>query len=186
MAADRIASLTLVSTAARVRIDPIMTISAILPRTIAAKLEWVKAKVFSPEYLSRPDDTEYAVQPFPSNGDRFASAELQKRSNPGCWSQWGHFSQAWAAGWHEKSPGQLVALGDAVGRERICIVHGTDDQVITVDHGEGLLRYLGGQTSEVTVKFFEGAGHLLHIECRRAFRETLAHMVNKGRGLSKN
>jgi len=95
-------------------------------------------------------------------------------------------SQAIAAGWHHKSAAQLKELADGVGRERIMLVHGTEDRMITFPHGQTLLRELGGEEGGVTKHFEEGQGHVVPIEMREAFREWVEEMVEKGRKLNED
>lgn len=51
--------------------------------------------------------------------------------------------QAIAAAQHNKSAQQLKEIGDRVGRERIQVVHGGADKLISVKHGETLAQQLG-------------------------------------------
>ena len=58
------------------------------------------------------------------------------------------------------SPERLKELGDKVGRERIMVLHGTGDRMISVFHGEKLIRLLEPGTSVIK----EGTGHVFMIE----------------------
>ncbi len=91
--------------------------------------------------------------------------------------------QALAAGWHHKSAKQLKELGDKVGRERIMIVHGTVDQMITVPHGEVLVKELGGEEGGVNRVVFEGKGHALMMEERWAFTKLIGEFAEKTEGM---
>lgn len=86
--------------------------------------------------------------------------------------------QALAAGWHHKSPEQLNAIGDAVGRERIQVMHGTVDQMLTVPHAEVLAKELG-EGGGVTKRIFQGRGHVLMWEEREEFRKLVSTLIDK-------
>ena len=135
--------------------------------------------MFSPEWLAKPDESEFTKEPFPTNGDRIAAGEVAKRQNTAAFTRTGFIAQAIAAGWHHKSPEQLKKLGDKVGRERIMVLHGGIDRMITFPHGEILLKGLGGEESGVTVHFEPGQGHVFLIELREQFRKWLEELVEK-------
>ena len=116
---------------------------------------------------------------FPTNGDRFAAQEVFKRSVPGAFTLKGFILQAIAAGWHHKSPKQLAQLGDAVGRERILIVHGDVDKMVTPPHGKLLIEGLGGEEKGLTVVWVEGKAHALHMEWRRGVTKTLSQHIDR-------
>ena len=97
-----------------------------LPRAIDAQIAAIKLRIFSEPWLEQPD----ADGGFPTNGDRFAAQELKKRQDTEGFTRTGFVCQAIAAGWHHKSAEQLETLGDAVGRERIQVLHGTVDNMI--------------------------------------------------------
>lgn len=61
-----------------------------------------------------------------------------------------------AANWHHKSAAQLKQLGDQVGRNRVLVIHGAVDRMITLPHGELLVKELGGEENEVTWCMVEG------------------------------
>ena len=88
--------------------------------------------------------------------------------------------QAVAAGWHHKSAEQLRKLADEVGRERICVMHGTEDRMITYHHAEVLRRELG---EGIRFERFEGRGHVLMWEEREVFNRVVEEMVQKGEKL---
>jgi acetyl esterase/lipase len=140
--------------------------------------------MFSPEWLAKPDESEYTKEPFPTNGDRIAASEVAKRKNTEAFTRTGFIAQAIAAGWHHKTPTQLKELGDKIGRERIMVLHGGIDRMITFPHGEILLEGLGGKDSGVTVHFEPGQGHVFLIEMRQQFREWLEELIGKTEKLS--
>lgn len=109
MIPERIASLSLVSTAARLvntigffenlwnrvnllyvclawfdtfRVDLWLTVSTSIPRAFDAQIAMVKYNLFSQKWLAEPDCLEYVKAPFPTNGDRIGAAETSKRQNP--------------------------------------------------------------------------------------------------------
>lgn len=87
--------------------------------------------------------------------------------------------QALAAGWHHKSPEQLKALGDAVGRGRIQVLHGTTDNMITVPHAEVLASELGGEGHGITKVIFQRRGHVLMWEEREEFRRLISALIEE-------
>ncbi|KAI4241375.1 MAG: hypothetical protein L6R40_004551 [Gallowayella cf. fulva] len=150
-----------------------------IPKSPDVQLDDIKARIFSQSWLQAPD--EYGD--FPTNGDRFAAMELKKRQDVEGFTRKGFICQAIAAGWHHKSPDQLKELADKVGRDRIQIMHGTLDQMITVPHGETLSRELGGKEQGVTKIIVPGRGHVLHMEEKRLYHEALQRMMEKTKNL---
>ncbi|KAI4202815.1 MAG: hypothetical protein LQ350_002313 [Teloschistes chrysophthalmus] len=189
---ERIGSLTFVSTAARLvntigywenlrnRINMITIVTTnttskqFIPRSPDDELEDVKGRLFSQSWLDAAD----AYGEFPTNGDRFAAMELKKRQNTEGFTRKGFICQAIAAGWHHKSPEQLEELADKVGRQRIQVLHGTVDRMITVPHGETLARELG-RDGEVAKIIVQGRGHVLHMEEQQKYEEWLENIMDK-------
>ena len=134
--------------------------------------------MFSQSWLEAPDD----YGDFPTNGDRFAAMELEKRQDVKGFTDKGFICQAIAAGWHHKSPEQLKELADKVGRQRIQVLHGSSDNMITVPHGETLARELGEELG-VTKIIVEGRGHVLHLEEHKLYQEVLQRMIEKTENL---
>ncbi|KAK3723536.1 hypothetical protein LTR37_001788 [Vermiconidia calcicola] len=188
---ERICSLNLVSTAPRiVRTLPYLEnirnrINLMWPKPIDEQIAKVKADCYSAEWLAKPDETEYTVQPFPTNGDRFAAGEISKRTSPGVFTRQGFICQLYAAGFHHKSPEQIKKLGDVVGRERIMVLHGTRDRMIDFVHAEMLLKDFGGEQSGVTRSFHEGIGHVAPFEIREKFKDIIVDRVEKTEGMAK-
>jgi hypothetical protein len=87
--------------------------------------------------------------------------------------------QAIAAGWHYKSAAQLKEIGDKVGRERIMVLHGTMDNMITVPHGRKLIEML----QPVVGIIREGTGHVFMIEEWKWHNEMVESMIEKGEKL---
>ncbi|KAL8842331.1 MAG: hypothetical protein Q9205_002337 [Flavoplaca limonia] len=149
-----------------------------MPKPLAAQVANVKAQLFSQSWLEASDD----YGDFPTNGDRFTAMELSKRKDVKGFTRKGIICQAIAAGWHHKSPEQLKELADKVGRQRIQVLHGTVDNMITAPHGEVLARELG-EDQGVTKIIVEGRGHVLHFEEEKLYRGWLEKMVEKTENL---
>ena len=132
-------------------------------------------RLFSNEWLDQPD----AEGGFPTNGDRYGAQEVKKRQDTEGFTRKGFICQAIAAGWHNKSPEQIEQLGDVIGRERIQVVHGTIDNMITAAHAEMLVRDLGGEERGVTRIIFPGRGHVLPMEEREEFARLIVAMIEK-------
>lgn len=131
--------------------------------------------MFSQAWLDAPD----ADGGFPTNGDRFAAQEVNKRRDVIGFTKKGFILQAIAAGWHHKSAAQLKELADKIGRDRIQVMHGTIDNMITPPHAEVLVRELGGEEVGVTKYIFEGRGHVLMLEEREEFARLIAALIEK-------
>ncbi|KAL9106019.1 MAG: hypothetical protein Q9187_008620 [Circinaria calcarea] len=177
----RIASLSLISTAARLVntvgfVENLRNrINLFIPKAIDAQLDEIKTRLFSESWLAEPD----ADGNFPTNGDRFAAQEVKKRLDTEGFTRKGFICQAIAAGWHHKSAKQLEQLGANLGRERIQVVHGTVDNMITVPHAETLVKELGGEDLGVKRVIFQGRGHVLLMEERAAFAKLITDMIER-------
>lgn len=187
---QRICSLNLISTAPRiVRTLPFMEnirnrINLMVPKSLNNQIAKVKEDCYSAEWLAKPDEVEYVVQPFPTNGDRFAAQEIQKRLSPGVFTPRGFLCQLYAAGFHYKSAADLKKLGDSLGRNRILVFHGTGDHMVDFIHGKMLLEELGGEESGVTKSFHEGMGHVGPFEIRAEFNRIIADRIEKTEALN--
>ncbi|KZF24166.1 alpha/beta hydrolase [Xylona heveae TC161] len=185
---DRVASLSLVSTAPRLVntvgfIENLRNrINLFIPKPIDVQLQHVKANLFCEEWLNAPD----SVGGFPTNGDFFAAQEISKRMDKEGFTRKGFMLQAIAAGWHHKSPEQLSLLGDRVGRDRIQVLHGTIDRMITVPHAHMLADELGGEQSGLKKIIFEGRGHVLPVEEREQFNELIEALVAKAEAMRES
>ncbi|KAK0391610.1 hypothetical protein NLU13_1110 [Sarocladium strictum] len=123
-------------------------------------------QIFNEEWLLAPDEslppvlgttpkcapprnggTEYLR--FDNNFQRFLAGELTKRRDPGFYSKMGIISQLMAAGGHYKSPEQLKAIADVVGRESIMVLHGTGDNMIGVENGKTIMKIMEPGTAMV-------------------------------------
>ena len=186
MIPERIASLTLLSTAARLEqtagfIENLRNrINMFIPRPIDEQLAMVKGNLFSPAFLAAPD----ADGGFPTNGDRFGAQEVKKRQDTAGFTRLGFTLQAIAAGWHHKSAAQLRRLADAVGRERIQVIHGRLDHMITCKHAEVLVEELGGRGQMRSV-IFEDVGHVVPMERRAEFKDLMLELIHKTEALNR-
>ena len=176
---NHIASLSLISTASRlVRTLPFVEnlrarINMFIPRDLDVQLDEIAHRLFPDEWLAQPDteNGDDEKKSFPTNFDRFAAAEIQKRSDKAGFTKKGFTLQAVAAGWHFKSTEQIKQIGDGVGRERICVVHGTQDRMITFEHFRIFKEQFGGEDCGVEFKVWEGKGHVLVWEVENDFNE---------------
>ncbi|KAK4507350.1 hypothetical protein PRZ48_001085 [Zasmidium cellare] len=188
---ERICSLNLISTAPRIiRTLPYFEnirnrMNLMIPKSLDNQIAKVKADCYSAEWLAKPDETEHVVQPFPTNGDRFAAGEISKRLSPGVFTPKGFLCQLYAAGFHHKSAKELKHLGDVIGRDRILVFHGTGDHMIDFMHGEVLYEELGGDESEVTKSFHEGIGHVAPFEIRKQFKKIIVNRIERTEALNK-
>ncbi|OBT74649.1 hypothetical protein VF21_06408 [Pseudogymnoascus sp. 05NY08] len=165
---ERICSLSLFSTLARFqRTVPFLQnlrnrVSMFLPKSLDRTIIDVAYNMFPDSWLDAPDTlhlpssttpgclpaaghTDWesgAYGHFPTNFARIAAQDLEKRSDTDGFGPKGFILQAIAAGWHDMSPERLKELGDKVGRERILVVHGTEDRMLTFPHGEALIKQL--------------------------------------------
>jgi pimeloyl-ACP methyl ester carboxylesterase len=53
-----------------------------VPHSVDHTLNRIKYNMHSDEFLEKPDESEYVVEPFPTNGDRCMAVELFKRLDP--------------------------------------------------------------------------------------------------------
>ncbi|KAI1383955.1 alpha/beta-hydrolase [Hypoxylon trugodes] len=158
---DRISSLSLICTAACIENTTTFTenmvnrITMLLPKSLDRSVQYAARAIFPLDYLTSPDNATIPSPSVPrckippggylkfnSNYERFAAQEITKQHDKGGFTKSGFLLQLIAAGWHHKSPEQLKELGDKVGRERILVLHGTSDGMISTPHGRKLIDYL--------------------------------------------
>ncbi|KAH6858629.1 Alpha/Beta hydrolase protein [Alternaria alternata] len=171
-----------------------------IPKSLDAQIEGVKKNLYTQQWLDAPDTLEPVVQAFPTNGDRFAANEIWKRSHPEYFGKAGFMLQAIAAGWHHKSPEQLQQIAKTVGKNRIMVIHGTKDRMLTfplgvvlwrgLERGEGPTgkeNWLGieeeediWQEGEVEKHFIKGQGHVLPAEMREDFNVWIEGLIERG------
>lgn len=192
MIPERICSLNFISTAPRiVRTLPFLEnvrnrISLLWPKPLDGQIAKVRDDCLTPGWLAKPDELEEVVQKFPTNGDRFTATEVCKRTTPGWYTRNGFLCQLYAAGFHHKSAAQIKQLGDAIGRERILVLHGQSDAMINFIHAEMLLRELGGEESGVTKSFHKDVGHLAPYEIRKEFNKIIAERIESTEPMAKS
>ncbi|KIW13055.1 hypothetical protein PV08_08242 [Exophiala spinifera] len=187
---SHVASLSLVSTAPRlVRTIPFIEnlrqrINMFIPRDIDVQLDEVAHRLFSDDFLALPDTEQPPGSGlnYPTNRDRFAAGELDKRRDKEGFTRKGFMLQAIAAGWHHKSTAQIARLGDEVGRERIAVLHGTADRMITFYHAELLKDELG---QGIEYKVWKGKGHVLMWEEEDEFNGFLEEFFARCDGLGR-
>jgi pimeloyl-ACP methyl ester carboxylesterase len=188
---SRVASLSLVSTTAALKNTTsffenlLSRINLFVPRPMDTQLNNVAYNLFTDDWLPLPDKLEYTKEPFPTNRDRVMASELSKRVNPNTMTRASFLAQALAAGWHHKSPSQIAELGDKIGRERIMVVHGGKDRMISFPNGEALAEMLGGKEGGITIRFVPEMGHVFPIEMRKAFNQWVEEIVCKGEDLNQ-
>ncbi|KAI1771254.1 alpha/beta-hydrolase [Hypoxylon cercidicola] len=198
-APERISSLSLISTAAEIENttsfaeNMVNRITMLLPKSPDRSIQYAAGAIFPPAYLAEPDN---AVVPdesiprcrFPAGGygkfqnnyERFAAQEITKQQDRDGFTKKGFLLQLIAAGWHRKSPSQLKELGDKIGRERILVLHGTDDRMISTHHGRKLIEYLQPSLGLIV----EGLGHAPINERTEWFNQLLESRCSLGEKLS--
>lgn len=174
----------------------------LIPRSLEDSVRGVAWNTFPPAYLAEPDtihlptpDPDKRIHPpaqptgassylhFENNYSRFVAGEIHKRRDTKRFTSKGFLLQLIAAGWHHKSPEQLREIGDRVGRERILVLHGTADRMISVPHGYKLRQYLGGEDSGLTAVIRDDMGHAPPLECTEWFHELMEDRIRKGEAL---
>ncbi|KAL2117609.1 hypothetical protein VTJ04DRAFT_7269 [Mycothermus thermophilus] len=118
---------------------------------------------------------------FNTNAERFVAQEMMKRMDPNRgFTVKGFLLQLIACGWHRKTPEELTAMADAVGRERILIMHGTEDGMISLPHGKKLIETVKPAKGIIV----EGMGHVPAVERCEWFNETIEELCKEGERLS--
>ena len=205
---DSLSSLTLICTAARIENTTgfFENMSAranmLIPRSVETTIPRTAAQLFPKKWLVGPDDsvlpdlskgTPGVGPPLPVPGypqieeyrrfdnryQRFVAEEMHKRTDPKRFQRKGFFMQLIAAGWHCKSPEQLKEMADRIGRERIFVMHGGEDGMITVPHGRKLIAYIQPGRGEI----IEGMGHAPLIERREWFNQAFEEQIALGEKL---
>lgn len=150
-----------------------------LPKSPDAQMAEMKSRT-SATWLLEPDEDGL----FPTNGDRFGAQDIKKRQDTKGFTRKGFVCQALAVASHKKSTQQLEQIVKAVGGERIQIMHGTTDNLITYPHANILYQGLGGENAGVTKTIFEERGHYLPLEERTALKRLIEAMIEKTNGLA--
>lgn len=166
-----------------------------VPKSLDRAVADAARSLFPDTWLDSPDDCivpsastpnvelppNGAYLRFGTNYERFAAQELTKRLDTQAFTKKGFVLQAIAAGWHYRSKEQLESIADRVGRERILVMHGTRDNMITVEHGRVLIEELQPRKSFLV----EGAGHVLMLERMRWYNEAVEEMVTETEKMEK-
>ncbi|KAH8594699.1 Alpha/Beta hydrolase protein [Bisporella sp. PMI_857] len=197
---NRIATLNLFSTCAQIEntigfVENLRNrINMFIPKSLDRAVTDTAHSMFSDKWLALPDDAEVpkpgtpgvifpesgTYPKFETNFTRWAAQELTKRMDPDKFGRKGFMLQAIAAGWHYMSPLRLQELGDRVGRERIMVLHGTRDNMITVYHGRKLIELLKPGVGVIR----EGTGHVFMLEEWRWHNEMIEKQIEKVSKLS--
>ncbi|TLD21525.1 hypothetical protein PspLS_09103 [Pyricularia sp. CBS 133598] len=177
---ERIASLALLSTAAEIRNTDSFLVNLqnraalLIPRGIEVSVGGSAKRIFAKDWLESPDafrvptkDSPRVDMPeggeylrFNSNYQRFVAQEMHKRLDKERFGTTGFLLQLIAAGWHYKNREQLSEMADAVGRDRILVLHGTVDEMISVPHGKILIDFIKPKTGVI----LDNAGHGIPLE----------------------
>jgi glycylpeptide N-tetradecanoyltransferase len=206
---DALSSLTLVCTAAAIENttgffeNMVARANMLIPRSVEVTVPRTAAQLFPKEWLVGPDDgvlpdlsketpgvgPPWTLLPgypqieeygrFDNRYQRFVAEEMHKRKDPEHFQRKGFIMQLVAAGWHRKTPKQLKEMADKVGRERIFVMHGTDDGMITVPHGRKLIAYIQPSRGEIV----EGMGHAPIVERREWFNQAFEEQIAIGEKL---
>lgn len=200
---DSLSSLSLICTAAAIENTTTFMenmsnrLSMLVPRGVEVAVRATAFRLLPEDWLVGPDDmalpepgkngvgvprrappgTGYGR--FKNRYQRVVAEEMYKRSDPNRFSSRGFLLQMIAAGWHHKSPEQLKSLADRVGRERILVMHGTEDVMISVPHGKKLIEHLKPAVGLI----IEGMGHVPVVERREWFNRTLEERIAVGEEL---
>ncbi|KAK4184492.1 hypothetical protein QBC35DRAFT_505821 [Podospora australis] len=171
-------------------------ISMLMPKSIDRSVADTARQVFAHDWLVAKDTspvpivgvTPKALPPnenqkeylkFDTNAQRFVAQEMSKRMDPARFGLKGFLLQLIAAGWHHKTKEQLQKMADDVGRERILIMHGTEDKMITVPHGKKLIEFINPGVGMI----LDNAGHAPPIERVEWFNNLVAERAAMGEKL---
>lgn len=166
-----------------------------VPKSLDRAVKDAGHMLFSNTWLDAPDDSPLptsstpnvempesgAYMRFQTNYERFAAQELTKRLDTVGFTKKGFMMQAIAAGWHRKTAAQLGEMAERVGRERISVMHGTADNMISVPHGRKLIEMIEPGKGEIR----EGTGHVFMLEEWRWHNEFVEGMFEKGERLNR-
>ncbi|KAK4171377.1 putative abhydrolase [Triangularia setosa] len=170
----------------------------LMPKSPDESVAGVARQIFAHGWLPLPDDAEVpvvgstpkALPPvagggggtylrFESNAQRFVAQEMHKRMDKSKFGLKGFLLQLVAAGWHCKSEEQLREMAERVGRERILIMHGTEDGMISLPHGKVLMEWVNPGKGLV----IEGMGHAPSMERTKWFNELVGEWCEGGERL---
>lgn len=198
-----VSSLSLLCTAAAIQNTTSFTenmanrVSMLMPKSLDRSVRDTGLSLFPPAFLTAPDEAHLpdpATTPgclpsggekrakyltFPTNAHRFVAQEMHKRMDKARFGVKGFLLQLVAAGWHSKTAEQLKGMADAVGRERIMVMHGTEDRMISVPHGKKMVEYVKPGRALIV----EGMGHGPLMERTAWFNGVIEEMVAVGEKL---
>ena len=199
---DAISTLSLCCTAAQIENTTTFTenlakrASMLWPKSIENSVSGSGQQMFPLSFLQAPDNAHLPdpknmrnVLPpapgaqylhFETNYQRFVAQEMHKRLDPSRFGLRGFLLQLIAAGWHRKSPSQLKDMADKIGRERILVMHGDDDGMISVPHGQKLIQYIEPGVGLI----LEGMGHVPIIERVEWYNNVLEKHVAQGEDMN--
>lgn len=179
----------------------------LVPKSLEASVRGGAESMFPLAYLPAPDDIHLpdaaagatpGVHPpggpgapgrgeylhFGNNYERFVAGEMHKRVDAKRFTTKGFLLQLIAAGWHHKTREQLSEMADKVGRERILVLHGTADRMISVPHGRKLIDFLGGtEGTGLTGLIIPDMGHVPPLERTEWFHGLIEERIRKGEEL---
>lgn len=175
----------------------------LVPKSLEASVRSGAANMFPLPYLMGTDDihlpdpslTPKVLPPggqggqgeylhFNTNYERFVAGEMHKRLDAEGFTTKGFLLQLIAAGWHHKSREQLGRMADKVGRDRILVLHGEADRMISIPHGRKLLEFLGGKEGPGLMGIIRpDMGHVPALERTSWFHELIEERVCKGERL---
>ena len=190
---ERLQSLSLLCTSASIESDkPVLdkirdALGMLAPKTDERAILETARQIFPESWLAAPDaevlpspsgtpacgpapgagDGEYLL--FDSNFQRFQAQELTKRRDTSSFTKKGFLCQLMAVGLHEKTPEQLAQMADRLGRDRIMVMHGSDDKLIQPLNGKKLMEELKPGVGMIV----EGAGHAPIMQMTKWFNGVL-------------
>ncbi|KAJ2894644.1 glycylpeptide N-tetradecanoyltransferase [Zalerion maritima] len=205
---SRFASVSFISTAAEMAntgglSEGLGRMSMLVPKSLDQTLLDTSKELFPPSWLQAedacllPDPSKHPdVDPpasskegetvgkeylrFESNFQRWQAQELHKRLSPS-FTKTGFLMQLIAAGWHKKTPAQLKEMADRIGRERILVFHGLDDEMINPVLG----RRLAEAVKPGKEIFEEGLGHAAPVQAAEWFNEMLEKHFAQGERINQ-
>jgi glycylpeptide N-tetradecanoyltransferase len=153
------------------------------PGVLPAWKQGIVPSIDGPKQTGHQDREQDAVpreyRHFPTNYHRYVAQDMAKRLDPARFPAAGFLLQMIAAGWHRKTATELRLLGDTVGRERILVMHGTGDGMLTVPHGETLIALLQPGVGLIV----DGMGHGPVVERWKWFNALMADRFAVGERL---
>lgn len=185
IAPERIASLTLSSTTSNwfQGFNPLTSMGGIggwlIPRSKDQIMAKIRASLLSKDWMLAPDEDAGSRDDecFVLNADRWTVEQFLTEEGR---SNWGAALQAPACVRHAISKAKLKEMADLVGRDRIQLLHGVDDETLPLSHGKILRDALG---QEVMLMVWDGCKHMPQIERRQEFRAHVIKLVEKAEAM---